>query len=138
MQNLIEWGKVIAPIIIALIGILPTIRSNAHKTQEEIKKLAERVNAIDGKLDKHIRENENTTAEEWRVRILRFDDDLCNPATPYPSEANFMQARSDCDKYRKYIKQHTDFQNGIGESAMDHIDDIWEKCKHNSLFGQFK
>ena len=138
MQTLLEWGKVIAPIIIALIGILPTIRSNAQKTNEEIKKLAGQINAIDGKLDKHIRENEDTTAEEWRVRILRFDDDLCNPSSPYPSEANFQQAKSDVDKYRKYIKKHDDFQNGIGSSAMDHIDDIWELCKHQNLFGQFK
>lgn len=138
MQILLEWAKVIAPILIALIGIVPTIKKKANETNEEIKKLSESVHSISGKLDKHIRENEDTTAEEWRVRVLSFDDNLCNPNTPYPSEANFMQARSDCDKYRKYIDQHKDFVNGIGESAMEHIDKVWETCKHNNLFGHFK
>lgn len=138
METILEWGKVIAPILIALIGIIPTIRTNAQKTQDEIRKLANRVNEIDEKLDKHIRENEDTTAEEWRVRILRFDDDLCNPSFPYPSEANFQQAKCDVDKYRKYIKKHDDFQNGIGAAAMEHIDDVWESCKHQNLFGKFK
>lgn len=149
MQILLEWAKVIAPIVIALIGIVPTIKKkanetneeikkNALETNEEIKKLRNRIDSVEQKIDAVEKKADDNTAVEWRVRILRFDDDLCNSNSPYPSEASFMQTLNDVDKYRKYIREHTDFQNGIGASAMDHIEEMWDECKHKNLFGKFK
>lgn len=149
METLMEWCKTLSPIFVAIITIVPVIINNRKKTQAsleefkqevktDIKDTQSEVREVKETLAAHIKENEDTTAEEWRVRILRFDDDLCNPSVPYPSEANFQQAKCDVDKYRKYIKKHDDFQNGIGAAAMEHIDDVWELCKHQNLFGKFK
>lgn len=154
-------------VILALIGILgsavttlstiiPAIISNRKKTQEmmkeqfvdvdkKIKEIKNDVRSVNEKLEQHIEENEketNTSRDEravtWRVRILRGYDDLCNKNFPYPSEGTFMQLDEDCGKYKEYIKSTPGFHNGIGEEAMDYIQEMYHYCKLNNLFGKMK
>lgn len=145
----LEILKACVPIAVALVGIIPTVISNRKKTQESLEQfkaeikgqneaMHEEVSEIKANLAAHIRENEDNTAESWRVRILSFDDGLCNENIPYPSEANFMQAVSDCQKYSEYISNHPDFKNGIGQAAIEHIIDTWKVCKHDNLFLKLK
>lgn len=149
MNLLIQYGTSAAiagavAIITMLLNRRWTIKDRKENGNKEvldkIKEVADSVKALDTKLDKHIQENEFNAAEEWRVRILAFDDNLCNTSTPYPSEANFLQAISDCDKYEDFIKdeKNSGFHNSIGESAIAHIREVRDECKHGNLFGQFK
>lgn len=58
------------PILVAIVGIVPTIVSNRKKTQKSIDELQSTLN-------NHIKEDEVQTAKNKRYRILRFYDELC-------------------------------------------------------------
>ena len=132
MGTLIEWGKIIAPILIALIGIIPTIKNNANKTNEAINCIGKRVDEIDTKMANHIREDEENQAKEARVRILRFYDELCEGKRH--SENHYEETLDDIDIYEKYCASHPDYHNNKGKSAMKAIVSSYETAKRENDF----
>ena len=128
----------IAPILVALIAIIPTVIQNRKKTQksiEETQKTIEdgnkatdsRIDKVQGALDKHIREEEDTGARDRRYRILRFYDEMCMGQSH--SESHFEDIIDDIDEYEKYCEKHPDYKNNRGKIAMRYIKDTYEKIK---------
>ena len=132
MQILLEWVKVIAPILIALIGIIPTIKTNADKTNKEIQKLDVKLNGMEKKLNDHIKENEWYAAKQTRIRILRFYDECC--AGQNHSENHFEEALDDIDSYESFCAEHPDYHNNKGRMAMDSIRRIYLEKKEKNNF----
>lgn len=146
------------PILVALVGIIPTIISNRKKTQESLKAFKDEikkdnevthkeVQEIKAKLDAHIEQDIENDADrrkrdmvQVRARILRFEADCLNKYVPYPTEGMFMQNSDDENEYRAFLKSDLakDFHNGMCESAMEYIDDMCRYCKDNNLFGKPK
>lgn len=123
-----EWLKVLeacAPILVALVGIIPTIISNRKKTQTDIANLQKT-------LDKHIKENDDEKARNQRYRILRFYDEICEGRRH--SESHFEDILDDCSEYMKYTATHPDFKNNRGEIAMEEIQETYRKIKHDGGF----
>ena len=123
------------PLMVTIVTILATSISNRRDIRKQVEDLSK-------KLSEHIRDDADDKAEQCRVRILRFDDELYDKNRPWPGEGSFLQMRHDCDKYKSYVihkKQlNEDFQNGIGEDAMDHIQEAYIECRRNGLFGKAK
>ena len=145
-----DWIKVFeisVPILLALIGLIPTIISNRKKTQQsisdmmdEIKKDTKQTNAkvdsVAAQLNIHIIESEEEKARQARMRILRFYDELC--AGDEHSESYFEDILDDCKFYELYCANHKEFQNHRGQAAIDYIDEIYRKVKQNGGFLQHK
>ena len=122
----------------ALIAVLPAIIANGKKTSKEIEELRNEIKENRELDDKRWREQDDRWTEQARVRILTFDDDLCDHSRNYPSVGSWKQILKDCDTYETYIKTHTDFSNGIGEDAIKNIRTQHRYCKNNELFGKPK
>lgn len=132
MDNLAGWLGVLqacAPILVALVGIVPTIINNRKKTQASIDELRET-------LDAHIRDEEEDKARQARLRIIRFNDELC--AGLAHSESYFEDILDDVDTYEAYCSAHPDFKNGRGKAAMDHVKAVYVKLKNGGKFLTFK
>lgn len=112
METLIGIVTACAPILVALVGIIPTVIANRKKTQESIEKLQKT-------LDAHIREDEDEGARNRRYRILRFYDELCEKRQH--SESHFEDILDDIDAYEKYCDKHPNFKNSRGHVAMQEI-----------------
>ena len=125
MQQYINVLTACAPILVALVGIIPTIISNRKKTQATIEK-------VQDTLDKHIKENDDEKARNQRYRILRFYDEICEGRRH--SESHFEDILDDCSEYRKYTATHPDFKNNRGEIAMEEIQETYRKIKHDGGF----
>lgn len=128
MGNVEDWVKILTacgPVIISLIGLIPTIISNRKKTQESIEK-------VQKTLDEHIKEDEDARARSQRYRILRFYDEMCEHKNH--SESHFEDILDDIDKYEIYCKAHPDFKNNRGEAAMTYIKQIYAKLKASGGF----
>ena len=128
MGNVEDWVKILTacgPMIIALIGLIPTIISNRKKTQESIEK-------VQKTLDDHIKEDEDARARSQRYRILRFYDEMCEHKNH--SESHFEDILDDIDKYEIYCKTHPDFKNNRGEAAMSYIKQTYAKLKASGSF----
>lgn len=123
-----EWLGILqacAPILVALVGIIPTIISNRKKTQSDIANLQKT-------LDSHIEEDENERARNQRYRILRFYDELCEGR--HHSESHFEDILDDITSYRNYASTHPNFHNSRGEIAMEEIQETYRQIKHDGGF----
>ncbi len=137
MSNLIAFIQVLAPIIVALVGIIPTIIANRKKTEASLAALGEKVDGLDKKLDKHIQENEFDNAKQVRVRILRFYDELCRAMSrgEMPcSESHFEDILDDVSYYKRFVINHPDFKNSRGEVAMEYIEKTYHEMKTTGGF----
>lgn len=132
MDNLAGWLGVLqacAPILVALVGIVPTIINNRKKTQVSI-------DALGARLDAHIKDEENDKARQARLRIIRFNDELC--AGLAHSESYFEDILDDVDTYEKYCESHPDFKNNRGKAAMEHVKDVYTRVKNKGGFLTYK
>lgn len=136
MEMLTKILTAIAPVIVAMIGIIPTVISNRKKTQESIKQsnesIEKRVEKIQSMLNSHIRENEDEKAQNQRYRILRFYDEICEHKLH--SESHFEDILDDIDEYELYCSNHPTFRNGRGQAAMSYIKSTYEKVKTHGGF----
>ena len=88
-----------APVLVALVGIIPTVISNRKKTQETLeqtrKETKEQLDRVQRTLDNHIKEDEDDKARNQRYRILRFYDEMCEHRRH--SESHFEDILHDID-----------------------------------------
>ena len=135
-----EWLKDLltacAPILVALVTIIPTLVSNRKKTQDSLKQTTEalekRMDKVQTTLDAHIREDEDEKARNQRYRILRFYDELCEKKKH--SESHYEDIMDDIDDYEKYCDTHPTFKNSRGHVAMTYIRDTYGKVKADGGF----
>lgn len=136
MQWFINLLTACAPILVALVGIIPTVIANRKKTQKSIeesqdatKKSLERMQTT---LDNHIREDEDDKARNQRYRILRFYDEMCEHRRH--SESHFEDILDDIDEYEEYCERHPNFRNSRGKLAMRNIQRTYDKLKSTGGF----
>ena len=124
------------PIVVALVGIIPTVISNRKKTQESIRTSSEatekQVAKIQSTLDAHIREDEDEKARNQRYRILRFYDEMCEKRLH--SESHFEDILDDIDSYEAYCAGHPKFRNSRGQAAMAAIKAAYAEIKARGGF----
>lgn len=145
-ERMSAWVNIIvacAPVLVALVGIIPTIINNRKKTQaslnemmEELKKDSketnEKVDKIGKQLEDHIKENEDDNAKQARARILSFYDEICE--NKKHSESHFEDILDDIDYYENYTESHKDFKNSRGKAAMNYIRSTYSKVKETGGF----
>ena len=136
MQGFIGILTACAPVLVALVGIIPTIVSNRKKTQKSIaesnEQIESRVSKIQSTLDAHIREDEDEKARNQRYRILRFYDEMCEGRKH--SESHFEDILDDIDNYEQYCASHSGFRNSRGKVAMEAIKATYARIKAGGGF----
>lgn len=144
--NGIDIASIVAacvPIVIAIIGIVPTIIANRRKTEDSINTLRtelrndsditdKKVDAVSEQLSAHIVEDEDNKARQARYRILRFYDEICEHKKH--SESHFEDILEDIDFYQNYSDTHPEFKNNRGHVAMEHIKEKYAKVKREGGF----
>lgn len=145
-QDISAWATLIqacAPILLALLGIIPTVIKNRKKTQDsltemkkelkgDIKSTKDDVAALRKDFDKHMQDDEADKARQARTRILRFYDEVCE-GRPH-SESHFEDMLDDIDYYEAYCEEHKDFKNNRGKAAMEYIQEVYKKVKKEGGF----
>jgi uncharacterized membrane-anchored protein YhcB (DUF1043 family) len=125
-----------APVLVALVGIIPTVISNRKKTQETLeqnrKETKEQLDRVQRTLDNHIKEDEDDKARNQRYRILRFYDEMCEHRRH--SESHFEDILDDIDDYEEYCNRHPDFRNSRGHIAMKNIQETYDRLKADNGF----
>ena len=126
---IMEWAAGIltacAPILVALVGIIPTVIANRKKTGEALEK-------VQRTLEAHIKEDEDDKARSMRYRILRFYDEMCEHRKH--SESHFEDILDDIDKYESYCAKHPEFKNSRGGIAKDYLKDAYREDKAHGRF----
>lgn len=142
------------PILIALIGIIPTIISNRKKTQESLETMQKQTQASIASMQKqvtedieatkkevgdlqvgfnqHVAEEEEHRAKQARYRIFRFYDEVCDEKLH--SESHWEDILDDVDFYEKYCESHPEFKNNRGKIAMEYLKEAYKKDKATGRF----
>ena len=142
------------PILIALIGIIPTIISNRKKTQESLETMQKQTQESIASMQKqvtsdiqatkqevadlqvgfnqHVAEEEEHRAKQARYRILRFYDEICEGRKH--SESHFEDVLDDIDFYENYCEHHREFRNSRGKAAMEYTKETYAKVKAKGGF----
>lgn len=143
MEDLIKILTACAPILVALVGIIPTIISNRKKTEKSIQEsneaIKKEVTTVKADMDSvrmtlvdHIGEADDERARTQRYRILRFYDEMCEHRKH--SESHFEDILDDIDEYEVYCEKHPEFKNNRGKAAMEYIKAEYPKIKANGGF----
>ena len=141
-----KWLSILqacVPILVAFVGIIPTVIANRKKTQESLKdmqnKIVEDINNtktevtdIQTKLKEHIEEEDEHRAKQARYRFLRFYDEVC--AGLLHSESHWEDVLDDVDFYEKYCAKHPEFKNSRGGIAKDYLKDAYREDKAHGRF----
>ena len=142
----VDWVSILtacSPVLIAIVGIIPTIIVNRKKTQDSIESFQAQITAdvkatkaevtdVQKRLEQHIMEDEADKAKTARYRILRFYDELCREETH--SESHFEDILDDIDFYEQYCDDHPKFKNSRGRVAMEYIQETYHKVKAKGGF----
>ena len=143
MEWLISLLTVCAPILVALVGIIPTIISNRKQTQKSLSEMQDKiisdikdtkaeVSDVRDRLDEHIAEDEENRAKQARYRILRFGDEVCKGIEH--SESHWEDILDDIDFYEAYCEKHPEFKNSRGHAIMEYLRETYKKIKAKGGF----
>lgn len=96
---------------------------------------AEVIQKVD-KLEKNLQDlksdTEEHTAKEYRIRILRFGDEIRHDV--HHSKEHFDQILQDITEYDRYCREHPDFKNNMTEITTSRIKSIYKQCLENDSF----
>ena len=124
---------VLVALITAGVTLLGTILTTITTAISNRKKTISRIDDVEIKLNNHISEEELVNAKQMRVRILRFNDELCR-GTNF-SENHFDDILEDIEAYEAFCEKHKDdYKNGKGQIAIKHIKAEYEKHMINHDF----
>lgn len=131
LSVVIEFNKKInfKPITVALKWIGE--QTNAV-INNKIDVLEKQINDIGNRQQKIEAISDERTAVIYRVRILRFSDELRRNVMH--SQESFEQVISDIDNYEAYCKQHPDFKNNKTVVARGRILAAYDKCLQDNDF----
>lgn len=134
-----QWAAILtacAPVLVALVGIIPTVISNGRKTRESVsnttQEIEKQVSKLQKTLDEHISEDEDEKARNQRYRILRFYDEVCEGKDH--SESHWEDILDDIDHYGLYCQNHPKFRNSRGHLAMQHLQSTYARIKADGKF----
>ena len=124
---------VMVALITAAVTLFGTILTTITTAIANRKKTVSRIDDVEVKLNNHITEEELVNAKQMRVRILRFNDELCR-GTNF-SENHFDDILEDIEAYEAFCEKHKDdYKNGKGTIAIKHIKSVYENHMINHDF----
>lgn len=124
---------VLVALITAAVTLFGTILTTITTSISNRKKTVSRIDDVEVKLNNHISEEEMVNAKAMRVRILRFNDELCRGMKF--SQYHFDDILEDAKAYERFCEKHKDdWKNGKGEIAIEHIREEYKKHMVNNDF----
>lgn len=73
-------------------------------------------------------------ADQCRVRILRFNDELIHAKEVRHTKEHFDQTLNDIAIYESYCQSHGRYKNHIADDAIDRIKRIYSECGDKGSF----
>ncbi|SFG64908.1 hypothetical protein [Lachnobacterium bovis] len=122
----------IAQIITAVIGssgissIILYLLQRKDGVRKDIKVLEDKLDRLSNRIDEHEEKRQRDKAEQARLQILRFDDELLNNVKH--SKEYYHQILKAIDLYDKFCKRNPDFPNSQAVFAEKHVKESYEQC----------
>lgn len=106
-----------------------SIRAEMRQGLSDVRTEIQEVRAETAKIKE---ENAEDRAITYRVRILRFEDELQEGKNP--SKDSFDQVLDDISRYNKYCTEHPEFKNDQTVLTVEHIRSVYKEKLDNQDF----
>ena len=116
----------------ALWGFIQFLLQRKDNKEDCSKKIIEMITKLDGKIDKLDGELNERAAIAYRVRILKFMDEILEGWEH--SYDSYVQVMQDITNYLKYCMEHPEFKNHQTEASIEYIkNDYQEHLEKNNF-----
>ncbi len=121
------------PLIVAVLGSSGLCEIAKHFLSRNVKykKVMAEIKRIYETLEKTSLKIDRSQAEQARIRILRFDDEI---KTKNHSKDFYRQTLADIKTYEDYCKCDSGFENGYTIAAAKHIREVYQTKLNNKEF----
>lgn len=96
--------------------------------------VVEKVDRLSREVDQMKADAEKREADQCRVRILRFNDELVHSKEIRHTKEHFEQTLNDVAIYEAYCAGHAHYKNHIADDAIRRIKKVYQKCGDNDSF----
>lgn len=101
-------------------------RSINGEVMEQVSKLSQTVNDLQGEVQQMQRDEELERARQARQRILRFNDEILFEKRH--SKEHFDEILDDIDTYEDYCRTHEEYENNKAVLAIATIREVYKDC----------
>lgn len=116
------WSRIAKTIGNAMnAGVMDEIKE-VRTAQEETRK----------KLEEHIEESEERKADNWKSRVLRFNNELVRGVGH--TEEDYNEILDIIGKYGRHCKTHPDYQNNKMPHAIKNIERVYDEMLRTNGF----
>jgi hypothetical protein len=125
-------------IVLAIIGsgacftFIQFLISRHDEKKGKHKRIMDAISAIKKEIDEIKKGIERDRAENARIRILNFSDEIRHYVVH--SKESFDQVNVDIDTYRNYCNKHSDYKNNKAAMAIANIEKVYEDNLQNNSF----
>lgn len=125
-------SDVLPALITGVVSVI--IASNAARREKEKEKnvVVERLDDLSRKLDNHIQEDNEAKADEGRLRVLRFGDEVRRGIQH--TEEHWTDILRDIDRYEDYCDSHPEYENNRATRTIQYLKNIFDEHLENNDF----
>jgi len=129
-EILMEGGSVLA-VLLTIVQIAPV---KINPWSKIAKAIGNALNGGDvmGKLEEHIKMDDERNADMHRARILQFNTELLRDAKHTEEDFNEILYNIDC--YERYCRDHPEYQNNRAVHAIKHIKNVYDTLQETHDF----
>ena len=125
-------GVLSAGVGAGVMAILLEVLKRKWKKEDQQDAIMDKLDQLDGRMDRMKAEDEEREIRHARIRILRFRDE-CSHGVLHSRE-HFDQVIEDIDSYETYCSDHPDFKNNKAVASIQLIKDTYKRRLMNNDF----
>lgn len=130
--------NVIVTVIVAVLGstglstLITFLIARADKKKDNTAEVLSKISSLSTKIDNLEERIEEDFATQARIRILSFSDEVRHGVLH--SKESFDQINSDIDSYRRYCREHPNYENNRSVMAIQNIESTYaERLERNDF-----
>lgn len=121
-----------AALVTGMFSVILANKGIKKERQAADNAVMEKLDALSAKLDAHIRGDEAAKADESRIRILRFGDEVRREVLH--TEEHWTDVLHDIDRYEQYCDTHPDYENNRAKHTIKYLKAVYDgRLKKNDF-----
>lgn len=125
-------SDVLPAVIAGVVSVILANKAAKREKEKEQNEVVEKLDELSCKLDSHIQEDCEAKADEGRLRVLRFGDEVRRGIQH--TEEHWTDILRDIDRYENYCDTHPNYENNRATRTIQYLKNIFDEHLENNDF----
>lgn len=125
-------SDVLPAVIAGVVSVILANKAAKREKEKEQNEVVEKLDELSCKLDSHIQEDCEAKADEGRLRVLRFGDEVRRGIQH--TEEHWADILRDIDRYENYCDTHPNYENNRATRTIQYLKNIFDEHLENNDF----